>query len=332
MSSLSPACQRSCDNRSQSAVIAEPPHDVDCSLGCTDRVTAPRPCHPSANRCRAISVLLLLLSGLALLSACAQPQLATPPAPVTLYLAGSTSMQPLLRDLAAAYSKRYSHVSFDFAAMGSTAGLEALRRGSADLALVSRELQPDEEYDALSGKDLLAYVTIAQDAIAIIVNERNPIRALSLHELRRVFAGQVSRWDEIGGSATEVSVVSREDGSATRAIFEERLMNGRMVTRAALVMPGSQTVCDYVATHEGAIGYVSIGYLSPGIVALAVEGVAPDKETIENGSYAITRPFLLVSTPTPKGEVTAFLQFVRSPAGQAIVQRTYGRASTGTRR
>ena len=109
-------------------------------------------------------------------------------------------------------------------------------------------------------------------------------------------------------------------------------MNGRAVTPMALIMPGSEAMSKYVATHEGAIGYVSIGYLGPGVAALAVEGVQPERETVESGSYAVTRPFLLVSAPNPNQEVAAFLQFVRSPAGQAIVGRTYGAASADVRR
>ncbi len=261
-----------------------------------------------------------------LLASCARPQLAATPAPVVLHLAGSTSMQPLLHDLSAAYSQRYPSVSFDFAAMGSTAGLEVLQRGGADLALVSRELLSDEEIDTSSGKTLLAHTAIAGDAIAVIVNERNPLRTLGLHELRKIFAGQASHWVELGGPDMEITVVSREDGSATRDVFEALTMNGRGVTSMALIMPGSQAVAEYVAAHEGAIGYVSIGYVGAGVAALALEGVQPGRETIESGTYAITRPFLLVSVPDPAPEVTAFVQFVRSPAGQAIVGRTYGRS------
>jgi phosphate transport system substrate-binding protein len=282
----------------------------------TCRCDQPQTCW--AHRLTALSCLAAIL-----LTSCAQPQLAPPPGPVVLHLAGSTSMQPLLRDLAAAYSESYSYVSFDFAEMGSTSGLEALRRGSADLALVSRELQPDEEYDALSSKRLLAYTSIAEDAIAIIVNEKNPLRTLSLHDSRKVFAGQTLSWDDLGGSG-EIGVVSREDGSATRIVFEERVMQGHAVTPAAVVMPGSQAVRDYIATHEGAIGYVSIGYLGSGVAALAIEGVQPKRETIEDGSYPLTRPFLLVTLPNASHSVTAFMQFAHSAAGQAIVKRTYG--------
>lgn len=300
--------------------------------GC--RLTAaPTTCRPGLPQTRRVHWLAASLCLAAIwLTSCAQPQLATPHAPVLLHLAGSTSMQPLVRDLAVAYSERYPYVSFDFAAMGSTAGLEVLRRGNADLALVSRELSSEEETDAQTGKRLLAYTAIAQDAVAVIVNERNPLRSLGQHELRKVFTAQVTDWAELGSTAGEITVVSREDGSATRAVFEELMMNGRAVTPMAIIMPGSQAMRDYVATHEGAFGYVSMGYLGPGIAALAVEGILPERETVESGTYAITRPFLLVSASSPNQEVAAFLQFARSPAGQAIVGRTYGAASADVRR
>jgi phosphate transport system substrate-binding protein len=259
-----------------------------------------------------------------LLSSCAQPQLAATPAPVVLHLAGSTSMQPLLRDLAAAYSERYPYVSFDFAEMGSTAGLEELRRGNADLALASRELAPEEELNAQSGERLLSYTVIAMDGIVLIVNESNPLRSLGQYELRKVFTAQVMDWADLGSPAGEITVVSREDGSATREVFEELMMNGRPVTPMAIIMPGSQAVRDYVAEHQGAIGYVSIGYLGQGVSALAIEGVQPTRETIEDGTYPLTRPFLLVTLPNPSSAVIAFMQFAQSSAARAIVKQSYG--------
>lgn len=235
-------------------------------------------------------------------------------------------MQPLLRDLATAYSDRYPYVSFDFSAVGSTAGVEALRRGSADLALVSRELQPEEEYDTRTRERLLAYTVIAQDAIAVVVNGNNPVRELTWYQLRNIFEGQVTTWDEVESPAGDILVISREDGSGTRAVFEGLVMRDHRVTPTALIMPSSEAARDYLATHDGAIGYLSIGYLSPDVVALAVDDVRPEREAVENGTYPITRPFLLVSRPDPELEIANFMKFARSPAGQAIVGKTYGRA------
>lgn len=287
----------------------------------TGRCNWPRTWSGAAGRLLAA---LAVLAAAAAAASCSQPPLATPPAPVVLRLAGSTSMQPLLHELTEAYSRRYAYVRFDLASVGSAAGLEALRRGNADLALVARPLEPEEESEPQTGKRLLIGTAIARDAIAIIVNEHNPVRSLDRYQLRKVFAGQIGQWADLGVPGREIHVVSREDGSATRLLFEERVMQGHPVTPAALVMPGSQAVRDYVASHEEAIGYVSIAYLRPGVAALAIDGVAPTRETIEDGSYPLTRPFLLVSLPNPSREVMAFVQFTRSAAGQAIIRRTYG--------
>jgi phosphate transport system substrate-binding protein len=241
-------------------------------------------------------------------------------------------MQPLLRDLAAAYSERHEYVTFDFSAVGSTAGIEALRRGGANLALVSRELRPEEEYDTRTGERQLSHTEIANDAIAVVVNETNPLRELTRYKIRDIFEGRTITWDEGGSSGGDIVVISREDGSGTRGVFEELLMRDHRVTLAALVLPSSQAMLDYLATHEEAVGYLSLGHVGPGVAALAIDNVLPKRETVEDDTYPITRPFLLVSHPDPEPEVTSFMQFVRSPAGQAIVQRTYGGASAGTQR
>ncbi|MBC7261447.1 MAG: hypothetical protein H5T63_05490 [Chloroflexi bacterium] len=107
-------------------------------------------------------------------------------------------------------------------------------------------------------------------------------------------------------------------------------MRGYRVTTTALIMPGSDAMRDFVAAHEGAIGYLSMGYLGTGITALAIDNVLPSWETVEDGSYPLTRPFLLVSLPDPAAEVLAFMQFARSPAGQEIVRRAYGGARAGS--
>ncbi len=272
----------------------------------------------------------LLLLAVVCMGACSQPP-STSPAPILLRMSGSTSMQPLLRELATAYTGRHPHVSFDLIAVGSSAGVEALRRGSADLALVSRELRPEEEYDVRTGERLLAYTVMAQDAIAVVVSADNPLRELTRYQIRDIFEGRIIAWDEVGGSPRDILVISREDGSGTRAAFEELLMGDHRMTLAALIMPNSEAMRDHVATHDEAIGYLSMGYLEPGVVALAIDGVTASRDAIEDGTYPLTRPFLLVSLPEPDPEVASFMDFARSPAGQAIVRRTYGGARAGVR-
>jgi len=232
-------------------------------------------------------------------------------------------MQPLMRELAQAYSERRAHVSFDFSAVGSGAGLQELRRGSADVALVSRRLQPGEEFDAQSGERLLAYSEIALDAIAVAVHASNPVGSLTLYQLRDIFEGRITNWQQLGGPDQDIHVISREDGSGTRAVFEELVMRDRRVTPTAVVMPSSDAVLGQVAQESAAIAYLSLGYLSAEAPVLAIDGITPSRETVADGTYPIARPLILVHQPNAMSEVAAFAQFARSPAGQAIVMHTF---------
>lgn len=239
----------------------------------------------------------------------------TPPTPVTLRLAGSTSMQPLLADLFAAYQKRAPHVTIIVEGGGSRLGREQAQEGKVDLGMTSW-LQAED--------DVGWSVPIALDGIAVIVHPDNPLDGLTLLQLRHVFSGRFWHWEEVGGSYGEITVVSREDGSGTRAVFEDVVMEGQAVTSTAVVMPSSQAVVEYVAGHPRAIGYVSMGHLSPQVKALAVEGVMPTTARVADGSYHLTRPLYLVAVREPQGEAQAFVEFCLSPAGQSVVSERYG--------
>lgn len=244
--------------------------------------------------------------------------------PVMLRLAGSTSMVPLAREFCAAYTYEHPQVTCEVLGVGSDPGLELLRRGQADLAIVSRELDTDEALDTRTGKRLLTAYAIATDAIAVVVNEHNPVREMDSFTLRKLFQGRITDWAQLGGVAGEVVPVSREEGSATRRVLEEQVMSGFPVSSGAVVMPASQAVVDYVAQHSQAIGYVSLGWVTSSVAVVRIDGTEPSRESLQKGSYGISRPFLFVSLPAASSEATAFVQFARGPRGRAVVSRLYG--------
>jgi len=263
------------------------------------------------SRSRLVVVLFAMLS--MILAGCGAT--VTPPTPVTLRLAGSTSMQPLLADLSTTYQKRAPHVTIIVEGGGSRLGREWAQEGRTDLGLTS--WLPAETDTGWS-------VPIALDGIAVIVHPDNPLGGLTLLQLRHVFSGRFWHWGDVGGNYGEITVVSREDGSGTRAAFENLVMEGQAVTSTAVVIPSSQAVVEYVAENPRAIGYVSMGHLSPGVKALAVEGITPTTANVKDGSYHLTRPLYLVAAREPQGETRAFVEFCLSPAGQAIVGERYG--------
>ncbi|HEM60789.1 MAG TPA: phosphate ABC transporter substrate-binding protein [Chloroflexi bacterium] len=261
------------------------------------------------------TVVQLFVVGLLLVGCSASVE---PPAPIQLRLAGSSSMQILMDELAAAYTSRYDWVTIDLDPRGSQLGLEALREGAVDIALVSRELSADEERG-------LASTVIAYDAIAIVVNDQNPVDSLTIEQLRGVFSGQILMWSEVGGEEADIQVVSREDGSGTRAAFEAMLMEGQEVTTMAVVVPSNEAVGRFVQGDALSVGYASAVGLPLGTRAVRVSGARPSLQGVSQGEYPLVRPFVLVSRQDGGEEVRSFLDFVLSPAGQVIVGQRYGR-------
>lgn len=242
-----------------------------------------------------------------------------PHPPVRLEMAGSTSMQGLLEELSQAYTASHDYVSIDIEARGTQLGLEALREGATDIALVSRDLAGDEA-------EGLESTIIGFDALAILVNEKNPVRSLTSSQVRDVFSGRTLLWSEVGGEDADIQVVSREDGSGIRAAFEGALMREDSVTLMAIVVPSEGALARFIAEDPLAIGYGSPVGIPVGVRALRLDDVAPEREAVEQGTYPLVRPLILATSEPANEEVRAFVEFALSPGGQAIVGQEYGRA------
>jgi phosphate transport system substrate-binding protein len=241
------------------------------------------------------------------------------PEPVFLQVAGSTTMAPLASELAKGFAEQSPMVNVEVAGQGTGFGLDELAAGRTDMALASW-LPPD--------LDAQWQVTaIARDGIAVVVHPDNRVDGLGLLQLQDIFAGRVYEWTGVGGERAlgQVQVVSREAGSGTRNAFESLVMEGRAVTPLAVVAPSSEAVIEYVAAHPEAIGYLSMGRVSPAVKVLSIEGELPTSQSAELGSYPLSRDLWLVTGGSPSEAVKAFRRFVLSPAGQQIVGQSFGR-------
>lgn len=258
-------------------------------------------------------VLNLTLMALLLLG-CSRP-LSTTLEPFTFRIAGSTSMIPVIEDLVRTYQASHSNVLIEQRAGGSSVGLSALKAGEADIAVISWKPEAEKIPDGIQA------TPFARDGLAIIIHPTNPISKLTILQLREIYRGEVLNWNGLGGLSEEPAVISREGGSGDRAAFETLVMGGERVTLNALVMPTAEAVVDYVARHPAAVGYVSITNVTDRVRAIAIEGVSPNRDSVQAGTYHLSRLVYLYSH-TPAGrEVQEFLDFVVSPAGQAIVAR-----------
>jgi len=229
-----------------------------------------------------------------------------------LTIAGSTSVQPIAELLADRYMERHPASLIDVQGGGSSAGIRAALSGAAEIGMSSRELKPDE-----SG--LQAHL-MARDAIALIVHPSNPVRALTKEQVRGIFSGRVTRWEEVGGPPAEITFITREEGSGTRGAFEELVMGeDTEIAADGIVQDSTGAARAIVAGDPHAIAFISLGMVTPEVVAVALEGVQPTPETAANGTYPLTRPFLLLTNGKPSPKAQEYLDFVVTPESQATI-------------
>jgi len=260
-------------------------------------------------------------------------------------------MRPVLRALAEDFSRQHPNVSVSLLGGGSTLGEEAVRSGELQLG-ASTLFPPEQRVDAgdpvstTLAPDPLLRTPIGLDGVAVIVHATNDVDALSLVQLQDLFSGKVLDWQALGSNSGEIMLVSREDGSGSRILFEERVMSGERVSLTAVVMPTSEDVVTFVASNPQAIGYVSRGHLAPllssfggdseagtpilstpvsgtlaSIRVVAVEGVLPVASALSEQRYPLTQPLYMITKGPPTGLIRQFVDYVLSPAGQTIVGR-----------
>lgn len=234
---------------------------------------------------------------------------------VTLRLYAASATLPLLNDLMRAYAQRAPDVSFDVRS-ANYAGVVSLLLQEPDAYFVTNHLPPPE-ISALWG------APIGQDAVAIIAHPDTDISGLTLARLRDIYQGRVTNWQALGGADQDIVVVSREDGSGTRAEFERLVMGERRTTRTALVAPSSAAMVEMVARQPGSLGYVSLGWVDSRVALLAVDGVLPTPQTVAANTYPLRATLFIAGLGEPQGALRAFVAWTQSPEGQAIVARRH---------
>ena len=233
-----------------------------------------------------------------------------------LQLAGSTSVQPHAEALAKAFQANNSGVQVYVQGGGSSAGVTAVGTGTAAIGMSSANLSQSQ----LSQYPNLKPVPIAVDGIAVIVNPQNTVNNLTLNQTRDIFTGNITNWNQVGGSNAKINVVNREEGSGTRDGIQKIVLKGGNFGSGGITQSSTGAVRSYVAGDPNAIGYISFAEVDNSVKALSIDGVAPTYATIANGTYPIQRDLLFVTNGDPSGNAKAFIDFTLSPAGQAILK------------
>lgn len=234
----------------------------------------------------------------------------------TIAISGSTSVGPLMEKIAEEYENRNKDTSIEINQVGSSAGIKDTMNGVSELGMSSRGLK-SEESEQVNG------TIIAYDGIALIINKNNPVKNITLEEIKKIYTGKITNWKEIdGGLDWPIVILSREDGSGTRGAFEQIVgYNSEELIDRATITDGSGSIKNTVAGNKNAIGFVSFEYLDDTVGALKVEGVMPEAQLVKNGEYKLSRPFILASKDTTITDNSKkLMEYILSDEGQKIVK------------
>ncbi len=224
----------------------------------------------------------------------------------SIVVSGSTTVMPIAEQAADEFTKEHPKDSILVSGMGSSAGIEGVSVGTAQIGTSSRDLKDDELKLGLTD------IPIAHDGIAAIVNSKNPVKALTTAQLQGIFAGEITNWKEVGGPDLEIERVNRDEASGTREAFSKIVMVDKKFNEDSVVLPGTGQVRQVVGRTQGAIGYISVGFVNDEVKSLTIDGIAPTKANVAKGAYPISRELHFFVKGKPTGLTKEFINYVLS--------------------
>lgn len=236
-------------------------------------------------------------------------------------ITGSSTIAPLASEIAKHFEAANPGWRVDVQTGGSSRGISDVRKGIAEIGMVSRALSPLE-------KDLKA-TTVAFDGIAFIVNSKNPVKRLTDREVREIYTGKVLNWKQVGGKDAKIVVINKAEGRSTLGVFLDYFRLTNQQIRASIVIGDNQQGIMSVAADPQAIAYVSIGAASQEIRRgstirlLPLAGINANIQNVKTGQYPLSRPLNLVTTLPVKPSIERFMTFASSPQVQDLVENQF---------
>lgn len=233
-------------------------------------------------------------------------------------ISGSTSVFPVIDGLKDLFESKNPDIKVEVEQGGSGVGISNAKTGIVDIGMSSRFLKTDEKP--------LTQTVLCLDGIAVVVNKQNPVSNLSPGQIAKIYDGRIKNWKEVGGNDARITLVTREVTSGTRGAFEELIMEGQLIDdRLCLVQNSTGNAALTVQNDRNAITYMSLGVLDhfDSLKAVSVGGIAATTGNVKNGTYPLSRPFLLLTRGEPSGAVKVFMDYVtKDPDARSFITKS----------
>ncbi|MBU1570146.1 MAG: phosphate ABC transporter substrate-binding protein [Proteobacteria bacterium] len=233
---------------------------------------------------------------------------------------GSTTVLPIAQKVAEAFMKEHPDTAISISGGGSGNGIKSLIDKTTDIANSSRAIKKEESEQAKAkGSNPVEFI-VAFDCIVPIVHTSNPLKNITLDQLKAMYQGEIRNWKEIGGADKPIVVISRDTSSGTYEVWEEKVMKKERVFPRALLQASNGAIVQAVSKNPNAIGYIGLGYMDNSVKMLSVNGITGSKETTLNKSFPVSRPLYMYTPAQPGGDVKKFLDYMISKKGQKLVE------------
>lgn len=233
---------------------------------------------------------------------------------------GSTTVLPITQKAAEAF-KISEGISVSVEGSGSGNGIKALTDGGCDIANSSREMKAEEKESAKKKGIQVKEILVAYDMIVPIVNPANPVKNITMDQLKAVYDGSIKNWKELGGKDENIVVISRDTSSGTYEIWHEKVMKKTDVRNDALLQASNGAIVTTVAGNPKAIGYVGFGYMNSSVRGITVNGVPVTIENGKTGKFPVSRKlYMYINEKRLPDNAKKFIDYLLSAAGQALVK------------
>ncbi|TGK81572.1 phosphate ABC transporter substrate-binding protein [Leptospira noumeaensis] len=268
----------------------------------------------------------------------------------TLKVAGSETMNSMMRYLGTEYEKVNSNARVTVEGGGSESGIDRLRKGEIDMAVSSRDLN-QAEFDDLRKTGNLEKVRLAYDGVALVVNPKNTVTKLNLSQTSDIFSGKIKNWKEVGGVDAPISIVIRNDKSGTQDYFQNHILKRKdlglnefneyksnVFSKDAKIVKDNAEMSKFIQENQNSIGYMGMG-------SAIVENkdklktldyaktnkdpyISPSIRNVYDRKYKLARELFIIYKTDQGDKIDAFVTFLTSEQGQvAVLQSGYLRAS-----
>jgi len=263
---------------------------------------------------------LFFLTFLGIFPACHSTRsLSTADTPV-IRIKGSDTMVTLAQGWAEKFMQQNTGVAVYVEGGGTATGIEALIKGNIEICTASRPLRP-EEVQRLAKKQQNVGIAhlVAKDGLSVYLHPNNPVRSLTLAQVKGIYTGQITNWREVGGKDEAIVVLSRAPSSGTYLYFQEHVLDGQAYGVNAINMPTTAAIVHEIEKNPPAIGYGGLAY-GENLVHCKINSVSPTAESVREDKYPIARYLYFYTIKKPEGIVKLFIDWVLSKDGQRVVK------------